>query len=367
MNDKPYSITSKVLQFKQAAGTSRGTYLTRKIWIITWTFPEMDNLELSGECAPLPQLSIDDQPNLEQKINELCALYVVCRQHYNLTTPSYLSNSLLHRKGISCLPDIENYPSIRFALESIEWLYEMKKNNQSDYSVKIPINGLIWMGDKATMAQRINEKIDAGFKCLKLKIGAINWEDEVELIRTIRELYDKESLTIRVDANGAFKPKESLAKLSKLAKYGLHSIEQPIHAGQWDEMAKCCKTSSLAIALDEELIPITMRVEKVKLLQKIRPQYIILKPSLMGGLSGSLEWIEIAEEMNIKWWITSALESNVGLDTLAYFTQYVCDKILSDETFPHQGLGTGQLFVENFSSAFCIEGEYLTNQHGTKK
>lgn len=362
MKDKPYSITSKILQFKAAAGTSRGIYLTRKIWIIKWTFSEMNNLELLGECAPLPQLSIDDIPNLEDKIEEYCALYVLCRDNYSACT-LYSSNSLLHQNGISCLSDISNYPSIRFALESIEWRYEMIKQKMTDCPVKIPINGLIWMGDRETMAQRIHQKIDAGFKCLKLKIGAINWEDELELIRTIRNLYRKEILTIRVDANGAFQSEKVLAQLNELAKYGLHSIEQPIHAGEWDDMAKCCEMSPLAIALDEELIPIIKRSEKVKLLEKIKPQYIILKPSLMGGISGSIEWIQLAEERNIQWWITSALESNIGLDTLAFCTQYIWHSIHPNDRIPHQGLGTGQLFVENFPSVFSIKGEYLTNQY----
>ncbi|MFA6832354.1 MAG: o-succinylbenzoate synthase [Bacteroidaceae bacterium] len=361
IKDKPYSITSKILQFKEAAGTSRGVYLTRKIWIIKWSFPEMSSIEIAGECAPLPQLSIDDIPQLKEKIEEYCALYVLCRKDYSVDT-SYLPNSLLHQNGISCLPDIGHYPSIRFALESIEWQYEMIKREITHFPVKIPINGLIWMGDRETMAQRIHEKIDAGFKCLKLKIGAINWTDEVELIRTIRSLYGKESLTIRVDANGAFQLDKVLSQLEELARYDLHSIEQPIHAGQFDEMARCCKTSPLAIALDEELIPITNRVEKIKLLEKIKPQYIILKPSLMGGISGSIEWIQLAEERNIQWWITSALESNIGLDTLAFCTQYIWSSIHPNDKIPHQGLGTGQLFVENFPSVFSIQGEYLTNE-----
>jgi len=361
MIDKPYSIISKTLQFKQAAGTSRGIYLTRKIWIIKWIFPEMNDIELTGECAPLPKLSIDDIPNLENKIEEYCALYLLCRNKYSVSTP-YLSNSLLHQNGISCLPNIANYPSIRFALESIEWKYEMKRRKITNYPVNIPINGLIWMGDKETMTQRIHEKITAGFKCLKLKIGAINWEDELDLIRTIRQHFGKETLTIRVDANGAFKSDKVLLQLEELAKYNLHSIEQPIRAGNWDQMKFCCKKSPLAIALDEELIPVTNRKEKEILLEKIKPQYIILKPSLMGGLSGSIEWIELAEKHHIKWWITSALESNIGLDNIALFTQYIWHKIHPNDKMSHQGLGTGQLFVDNFQSIFKIKGEYLTNQ-----
>ena len=216
----------------------------------------------------------------------------------------------------------------------------------------ITINGLIWMGSFDEMYARIREKMSAGFRCIKLKIGAIDFDKELQLIEFIRSHFDKDEIELRVDANGAFKPSDAMSRLEALSKFDLHSIEQPIRQGQWEEMAKLCATTPLPIALDEELIGVNTESEKIRLLETIRPQYIILKPSLHGGIAGSKEWIRLANERNIGYWITSALESNIGLNAIAQWTA-------TQEHILPQGLGTGQLFTDNIESPLCIKGERL--------
>ena len=214
--------------------------------------------------------------------------------------------------------------------------------------LQIPINGLIWMGSEVFMREQIESKIEAGFSTIKLKIGAIDFDSEIKLLSSIRDQFDSSQITLRVDANGAFSPNEALQKLERLSNLGIHSIEQPIKAGQWQEMEKLCASTPLPIALDEELIGINRLEEKMKLMDAIRPQYIILKPSLHGGIKGCREWIALSEERNIPWWFTSALESNVGLDAICQFTaEYKND-------LP-QGLGTGSLYVENTPTTLKVE------------
>jgi L-alanine-DL-glutamate epimerase-like enolase superfamily enzyme len=205
----------------------------------------------------------------------------------------------------------------------------------------IVINGLVWMGDEAFMKHQIEEKIAAGFTCIKLKIGAIDFEKELALLRFIRQNFDEKSMEIRVDANGAFTEDEALDKINQITGFKLHSIEQPIQKNHTDTMSVLCKMTNLPIALDEELIGVFSLDDKEALLQKIQPQYIILKPSFIGGFRGTLEWISLAEKLNIGWWITSALESNIGLNAIAQFT------FLQHNLMP-QGLGTGSLYTNNF-------------------
>ena len=216
----------------------------------------------------------------------------------------------------------------------------------------MPINGLIWMGSKEFMLQQIEEKLNAGFSCLKMKIGAIDFENELDILSSIRKRFSASEIELRVDANGAFHSNEALEKLEKLAKFELHSIEQPIKAGQWEEMARLCSKTPLPIALDEELIGVVGKANKIDLLQKIQPQYIILKPSLHGGLLGTKEWIELAKESYIPWWITSALESNVGLNCVAQFASSFDNKL-------PQGLGTGGLYENNTASKLFINQGYI--------
>ena len=309
-------IEERVLHFKQPAGTSRGVYTTRRIWLIRVT-DEAGRVTGVGECAPLPQLSCDDIPNYAEVLRRFC--------------------DEVERTGVIPYEALRPYPSMLFGLESIA------PTPCPQTSTSIPINGLVWMGTFEEMHQRIEEKLAAGFHCVKLKIGAIDWDREIALIRFIRERYSREQIELRVDANGGFSVDEAMSRLEELAKYDIHSIEQPIRQHQWAEMASLCQHSPLPIALDEELIGVNDPEEKVRLLDTIRPQYIILKPSLHGGMRGSEEWIRLARERGIGSWITSALESNIGLYAIARFTMKMYGP---DITMP-QGLGTGQLFTDN--------------------
>ena len=325
-----------LLHFKQPAGTSRGIYTTRQVWYIH-LYDSVTNRHGYGECAPLPNLSCDDLPNYE------AILQAHCRE--------------LEETGCINYEALRNYPSMLFGLETA---YQQLQTNSlqlwdtpfAEGKAGIPINGLIWMGNFDDMYKRIEEKMRLGFRCIKLKIGAIEFDKELQLLDHIRQHFTAEQIELRVDANGAFKPADAPAKLNALSTYQLHSIEQPIRAGQWNEMAALCSSTPLPIALDEELIGVNTREEKIRLLDTIKPQYIILKPSLHGGIHGSTEWIELATARGIGYWITSALESNVGLNAIAQW----CATL--NPTLP-QGLGTGMLFTDNIDYPLHIQGDCL--------
>ena len=336
-------IIPHTLLFKQPAGTSRGVYTERKVWYIQLTLPNVSDKTGVGECAPLPKLSCDDVCDYEE------ILHSFARQ----IDTDWLDNSI----PVNTIEKLRPYPSILAGIECALWHFKAGSTRfwNTPFSrgeAGIPINGLIWMGTFEEMFSRIEDKIRLGFRCIKLKIGAINFEDELVLLRHIRKHYSQEQIELRVDANGAFSPEEALSRLQQLAELDLHSIEQPIKAGQWNDMAQLCKSSPLPIALDEELIGINTLEEKWQLLDTIRPAYIILKPSLHDGFYGSDEWITLAQERNIGWWATSALESNVGLNAIA---QWCATKQLQ---MP-QGLGTGGLFVENIPSPLVLENDCL--------
>jgi o-succinylbenzoate synthase len=327
-----------ILQFKQPSGTSRGVLTTKETWFIIIN----DGTEQGvGECGVFRGLSIDDRPDFEDKLKWVC------------------NNVAL---GLdSLLEELTEFPSIQFGLEMAFLslnsqdkfiLYPSKFTQGKD---AIPINGLVWMGDKQFMAQQIKEKIKNGFRCIKMKIGAIDFKIEVDLLQSIRKEFSVSDIELRVDANGAFSPNESLEKLKTLSEFDLHSIEQPIKQGQFEAMASLCEQTPLPIALDEELIGVFDVTKKEELLQIINPQYIILKPSLIGGFKGSSEWIKSAEKQNIKWWITSALESNVGLNAIAQWTYTLGNKM-------PQGLGTGSLFINNFLSPLQVENGTLRHE-----
>lgn len=271
---------------------------------------------------------------------------------YGIATEIKLQEVVDALNSGSTLPDLQHHSSVKFALEtSILDLNNGGKrkifdNGFYNSELKIPINGLIWMGTKDFMRTQILQKIQGGYTTLKLKIGAIDFETELGLLHFIRQEFSDRDLTLRVDANGAFSPGEVLEKLKRLSDYGLHSIEQPIAVGQVEALAELCVSSPIPIVLDEELIGNNHKMNY--LLDTIRPQYIILKPSLMGGISGSEFWIAQAEKRDIGWWITSALESNVGLNAIAQFTAEY------NPTLP-QGLGTGQLYTNNIPSPLAIE------------
>ncbi len=322
------------LIFKRPAGTSRGTLTSRAVWFL---FLEDNGKTGIGECAPLPGLSMETTEQVESVLNRI-----------ELDPTMFIENHDL----------LAGLPAVRFALEAA--LLDLKNGGKqilfpSNFTgglAGIPINGLIWMGDLKFMQQQIEEKLNAGFRCVKLKIGALDFEKELSLLQSIRDQYSKEELILRVDANGAFHPEEALAKLETLAKLDIHSIEQPIRQNQLKELAALCKKSPVPIALDEELIGVNKPEDKAGLLDKVHPQYLVLKPSLHGGFSGCDEWISLAEERNIAWWITSYLESNIGLNAIAQW-------VFAKKVKAHQGLGTGKLFTNNIDSPLKIKGEKL--------
>lgn len=326
-------------KFKFPAGTSRGTLTEKDIYILKLYDASNINVFGLGECSPLLGLSIDNPDTFENKLNDTC--------------------NLINQKGdIPEELELNSFPAIEFGLETALLDLEnggKRKIVDTDFFNKgqpIPINGLIWMNDKAHMLNQIKEKIDAGFECIKIKIGAINFDDECYLLNEIRKNYSENDIEIRVDANGAFSTDEALDKLQKLDKYNLHSIEQPIKQGQWSLMANLCKNSPIPIALDEELIGVNTESGKKLLMQIIKPHYIVLKPTLLGGFQLSQEWIEIAHEMNVGWWITSALESNIGLNAIAQWSS-------TFDLDEFQGLGTGQLYENNFDSPLVIEKGHI--------
>lgn len=323
------------LIFKRPSGTSRGVLTTKETWFIVL---QENNKVGIGECGLLRGLSIDDVSDYEDKLKWVCS-------NIDLGLDSLLEQLL-------------DFPSIQFGLEQAflslksNSTYELFSSSFTKDGSPIEINGLIWMGDKEYMLEQIADKLESGFRCIKMKIGAIDFGEELVLLNSIRENYTKDEIELRVDANGAFKPNNALSKLKQLAQFDLHSIEQPIKQGNWRQMSKLCSETPLSIALDEELIGITSLERKRELLKCIMPQYIILKPSLVGGFKGSIEWMNLADEFNIKWWITSALESNIGLNAIAQWTHTLNNKL-------PQGLGTGGLFTNNFDSPLSVKNGKL--------
>lgn len=334
-----FSIEKRVFHFKQPAGTSRGIYTTRTSWMVHVTDAAWPGREGVGECAPLPQLSCDDLPDYEVVLRDMC--------------------DKVERLGEIPHDMLNPYPSMRFGLETA--LLSLRNGPMlfdtpfARGEEGITINGLVWMGTFDEMLRRIEEKIEQGFGCVKLKIGAIDFENELLLIKGIRQRFGAGDIQLRVDANGAFSPAEAMDRLCQLAEYDIHSIEQPIRQQQWQDMARLCETSPIPIALDEELIGVNTPEAKGQLLDAIRPAYLVLKPSLHGGMRGCEEWIRMARERGIDSWVTSALESNVGLNAIAQFTAHVYGRHIS---LP-QGLGTGLLFTDNVESPLYIRNDKI--------
>ena len=326
--------TTLNLQFKFPAGTSRGVLLHKPS---SFLLLENDGFTGIGECSTIPNLSIDPVETYSEKLEE------VCRLLNEGVDPSSIDLSL--------------FPSIAFGLETA--LLDLAANGSkclfpssfTQGKTGIPINGLVWMGDKDFMQKQIREKIAAGYHCIKLKVGALDFETEMEIISGIRQQFSPEDIELRLDANGGFTPTDALEKLEKLAAFHIHSIEQPIRQKQFEAMAKLCQQSPIPIVLDEELIGVTS-ADKEFILEKIKPAYIILKPSLIGGFRQSEEWIRLVEKHNVAWWITSALEANIGLNAIAQWT-YTLNSHLP------QGLGTGQLYQNNIPSPLAIENAKL--------
>lgn len=337
------TITSKLLHFLQPAGTSRGVYNTRLSFYLKLTSDEQPDVVGVGECATLPDLSCDAMPpnEYERKLRTFCDEY--------------------ERTGVIDYEAMRAYPSMLFGLETAVAQFNAKGSlNFFDTPFGrgeegIPINGLVWMGTFEEMFERLEAKLKAGFRCIKIKIGAIDFDRELQLIRHIRSTFSRNDVELRVDANGGFTPKEALSRMEALVQYDIHSIEQPIKQHQWAEMARLCTATPLPIGLDEELIGVNERQKKIELLDTIRPQYIVLKPSLHGGMAGTAEWIQLARERNIGSWITSALESNVGLNAIAQLTA----SIYGTNIRHAQGLGTGQLFADNIEMPLKVIGDKL--------
>ena len=366
-------ISERTLHFKQPAGTSRGVYTTRHSYYLTLTSDEMPGVEGVGECATLPDLSCDAKPEYEMTLRQVCQMveqmgripYDMIRAYPSITfgletafasffdaAKKFLeivpaegassSSEMLKQKGVSVPAGMENLVN----------LFDSPFGRGEE---GITINGLVWMGTYEEMLARLEEKLQAGFHCVKLKIGAIDFFKELDLIKRIRDVYTKEQVELRVDANGGFLPENAMSQLEALAKYDIHSIEQPIKQHQWPKMAQLCRETPLPIALDEELIGVNVRSMKEALLDTIRPQYIILKPSLHGGIYGCNEWIQLADQRGIGSWITSALESNIGLHAIAHYAA----KVYGPNVQMPQGLGTGQLFTDNIPMPLEIRGDQL--------
>ena len=317
------------LIFKNPSGTSRGVLLKKDSWFLILSKDRKSGI---GECSILKGLSYDDHPDFEKTLAMLC----------NQIT-----------RGETLL-DLTSWPAIKMgyemALLSLKGIhsYELFPSFFTKGSKSIPINGLVWMGSYDFMKQQIDTLLSKGFNCIKIKIGALDFDEELRLIAQLRKRYDAKTISIRVDANGAFLFSEALSKLQKLSAFRLHSIEQPIATKQWENMAFLCKKTPIPIALDEELIGVFSKALQIQMLDQICPQYLVFKPTLLGGFSSTLQWLSLAKEKGIDWWITSALESNIGLNAIAQFT------FLKNISLP-QGLGTGSLFTNNIESPLVIK------------
>lgn len=330
---KPYT-----LYFKTPGGTSRGVLTEKKSFLLSVWDDANPQRTGTGECSLLPGLSPDNRPELEAKIKEVCENIAEWSGHFHQS--------------------LSEWPGLRFAVETA--LKDLENGEENilfpssftEGKAGIPINGLIWMGTPAEMQEQIEEKLNLGFHCLKMKIGAIHFSEEHQILETLRKRFSPDQLKIRVDANGAFSPQEAPGILEELGKLHIHSIEQPIAAGQWQAMKTLCQNSPIPIALDEELIGINDPSEKEEMIATIRPHYIILKPSLLGGFQATSEWIETAGKYQTGWWNTSALESNIGLNAIAQWT------FTLNNPLP-QGLGTGQVFSNNIDT-----GRKMTIRNG---
>ncbi len=328
----------RILKFKKPSGTSRGILYHKPSWYIYLYDEEYPSKKGIGECSIIPGLSIDNEENIEGKLSDIC--------------------KLINDDDFDFESTIPEYPAIEFALDTALLDFQVKGNKQlfpsefTEGTEGIETNGLIWMGDAHTMFEQIEEKITQGFSCIKLKIGAIGTEDELRVIHNIRNHFSEKDIEIRVDANGAFTPDEAYEIMGKLADLDVHSIEQPILPSQVFEMADLCRKAPIPVALDEELFGKHPFENKLKLIEIIRPHYLVLKPSMLGGFKETMDWVNIAGKENIGWWITSALESNIGLNAIAQWCYALGVKM-------PQGLGTGGLYVKNVVSPLTMKGSKL--------
>jgi o-succinylbenzoate synthase len=334
------SWKKNILQFARPSGTSRGVLLDKPSWFLIHDDPAFE-MPAIGECSIIEGLSPDSMSDFESMLDKVCSEF--------------------NQEGQI---NLDGFPAIEFGLETLKLDQKFGANKllgpETEFTsgeVGIPINGLVWMGEIEFMKSQIREKVKSGFTCVKLKVGSLDFSDEIALLKWVRKEYSESEIELRLDANGGFSADQAPEKLKRLSDFYIHSIEQPIQPKQWNEMAFLCQNSPIDIALDEELIGINTSDSShmTELLETIKPQYIILKPSLVGGLAASDRWISLAESMGIGWWLTSALESNVGLNAIAQFA-------FSKHVSMPQGLGTGGLFTNNFDSPLYIQREFLMHQ-----
>lgn len=335
----------RILEFTKVAGTSRGVLLQKPSWYIFLYDEQSPEIKGIGEVSIIPGLSFDNEDEIEGMLTNVCAKINAGLYNFRRTLP--------------------DFPAISFGVETALKDYKVKGSKilfPSDFTEGISgikTNGLIWMGNQEEMLEQVKIKLESGFRCLKIKIGAIDFNQELLVLRSLRQQFKVNELEIRVDANGAFSYSEAKEKLKLLQELDIHSIEQPILPNQIEEMADLCQNTDLPVALDEELIGKYPYEVKKKLIDIIRPQYLILKPSLLGGINESTDWIKICKEYDIDWWVTSALESNIGLNVIA---QWVAT--LGNEMY--QGLGLGSLYKKNIDSPLELQGEKLFYNPGRK-
>ena len=344
------SYSKKVFQFNFKARTSRGLMKDKTSWFVKILDTDDPTIFGLGECGPLPGLSVDAGPDLETKLGDV--------------VKTFNEKSVKDFTPINVLEIIPpKLPSIQFAFETA--LLDLQNGGKrviykNDFiqGKAIPINGLVWMGDMDFIMNQINQKIEQGFKCIKLKVGGLDFDRECDTLNYIRKRYFRDDIIIRLDANGGFKIDDVLFKLEQMSKFNVHSIEQPLKPGS-SETATLCRKSPVPVAFDEELIGKETKEEKLALLEGMRPQFIVLKPMLHGGLQGCADWISIAESLNIGWWITSALESSIGLNAICQFTS-------NYNINTHQGLGTGMIYQNNFDSPLSVKEGFISyDPHGS--
>lgn len=334
------------LQFNFEAGTSRGVLTNRNTYYILLKNKDLIGI---GEASPLSGLSIDYRTDFEEILTDVLD---------SISKINQIPTSLEEITQLLISLELSNFPSIRFGLETafLDLINGGKKiifnTNFTTKNTLITINGLIWMGNKKFMLEQLETKLNAGFSCLKMKVGAIDFEQEIDVLKTIRQRFSPAQIELRLDANGAFTKENALEKLNEFSQFQIHSIEQPIQPNQKEIMKDLCQKSPIKIALDEELIGIISKSDKENLLLQIKPSYIILKPTLLGGLMHCSEWIELAEKHSIGWWLTSALESNIGLNAICQFASTYHLKM-------PQGLGTGALYKNNIQSPLTVENGTL--------
>jgi len=343
-----FDIHKHVLNFKIPGGTSRGVLTSKDTYIVRLF--KVDRLVAIAEFNRFEGLSIDPLSSYLERLKKSVELWLGL-----LDSVADLNDSRI----VDLLKENSDYPSIQFGLEQLTLSY---LSNTSPFHLfdspfsrgesSISINGLIWMGDTNFMKAQIEPLLEKGFKCLKMKIGAINFEEEYRILKSIRDRFSHQELTLRVDANGAFDSESVLSVLDELAVLGVHSIEQPIKAGQWQEMARVVEESPIPIALDEELIGLKTVESRTNCIHTIQPDYLIFKPALIGGYGA----IEQYRHIHDQFWITSALESNIGLNAIAQYTATLNPTL-------EQGLGTGSLYTNNFDSPLLVTSGALSYQN----